>query len=162
MRKNYFLKLSLIAITVVLLFSCEKSGHEAIYFDAGINLIVKDSEGNDLLNPNNPNAINVDNIKIIHEINDEQVVYFDEFMDAPRGFRVYEKEGVYYLSVLTVTSKYMQKSITYVQWSEDDTDKLICEIEQYKTGSTFICKVWLNDELVWTPSQGERFIEIIK
>ncbi len=48
-----------------------------------------------MLNSNNPNAINLNNIKIIYEINGEQIVFNDELMDAPKGF-LFIEEGEFY------------------------------------------------------------------
>ncbi len=144
------------------LFSCEKNSPEEIFVDAYIDFIIKDSEGNDLLNSNNPNAINIDNIKIIYEINGEQVVYYDEFMGAPKGFFLIEEGEYNRIRVFPNIDINSEFPVTYVQWSENDTDKLSYEIIRYDTGSTYISKVWLNDELIWTTSQGERLIELIK
>lgn len=167
--KNFF-----IFTLIIFLFSCEKDGgHEAVSVDTDIWLIVKDSIGNDLLNPSNPNAINIDNIKIIHEVNGEQVVYYDELMDYPKGIKVLERDGLYYLSFFVNTDVNSKQPVTYVQWNDSDIDKFSCEILRTESeygnssdwvggSSTYINKVWLNDKLVWTTSQGERVIELIK
>ncbi len=56
----------------------------------------------------------------------------------------------------------LELPVTYMQWNEEDIDKLSYEIVRYNNGSMFISKVWLNDELGWTTSQGLRVIEMIK
>lgn len=152
MRKNGFLKLSLFAIIAMFLFSCEKGGEQvAVAKDVDILLVVRDSEGNDLLNPNNPNAINLDSIKIIYEVNGEQVIYYDELMDSPNGFNILEIEGVNYFGFL-VNTDINSKPVTYVQWSENDIDKFSYKIVRNQAvieegwiggSSIYVSKVWL-------------------
>ncbi len=165
MKRNYFVKLYLIVIMAGLFLSCEKSV-ETAFVDTSIDFIVKDSEGNDLLNPKNPNSINIDNIKLLFDIDGEQVVYYDENMDAPKGIMHYEQDGLYYLRIVKINFKDKNESlpVMYIQWTENDTDKITCEVVKYDTGSMFTQKVWLNDELVWTltPGGSKRMIELIK
>lgn len=52
-----FVKSFFILALVMFLFSCEKSSSEEVFIGAQIDFLIKDIEGNDLLNSNNPNAI---------------------------------------------------------------------------------------------------------
>lgn len=151
---------------VVQFFSCEK--REGYFVDVAINFIVKDSLGNDLLDPEidpaNDNWINLKNVRLIYEINGKQVVYFDESKEFPYGVLIMATLEQSYLRIYPNTDINSELPVTYIDWGDGDVDKVTCEIVRYDNRTIFINKVWFNDELVWSKSntQGRRVIEIIK
>ncbi|MDA3780794.1 MAG: hypothetical protein PF487_11340 [Bacteroidales bacterium] len=148
-------------LSIMFFLSCNKDDSEQFIIDTAINISVKDAEGNDLLNSNSSNSLNQNVFKVIYEINGEQIEINDENLDYPKGFFVYQHENEYRIRVFPNTAKNTSYPITYIQWSEIDTDTLKCEIDS--TESSEICKkVWLNNELVWQAYDTERFFEIMK
>lgn len=148
-------------LSIMSFLSCNKDDSEQFIIDTAINISVKDAEGNDLLNSNSLNSLNQNVFKVIYEINGEQIEINDENLDYPKGFFVYQHENEYRIRVFPNTDKNTSYPITYIQWSEIDTDTLKCEIDRNE--SSEICKkVWLNNELVWQSYDTERFFEIIK
>jgi hypothetical protein len=143
------------------LLSCNKDDNEQVIIDTAINISVKDTEGNDLLNANSLNSLNQNSFKVIYEINGEQIEVNDENLDYPKGFFVYQHGNEYRIRVFPNTDKNSSYPITYIKWSEMDTDTLKCEID--RNGNSEICKkVWFNNELVWQAYDTERFFVIIK
>lgn len=162
MRGTHLFKLLLIISITVQFFSCEK--REGVFVDTTIDFIVKYSEGNDLFNTENPNLINLRNIRLIYEINGEQIVYYNESMDALYGVLFWGNGEDSFLRIYPNTDINSELPVTYIDWGNGDVDKITCEIVRYDNGTVFINKVWFNDELVWSNynTQGRRVIEIIK
>ena len=149
-------------ILLAMLFtSCNSDDNELVIIDTAINISVKDVDGNDLLNTNNPNSLNQNEFKIFYELDGEQIEVNDENLDYPKGFFVYQHENEFRIRIFPNTDKNALYPITYIKWREMDTDTIKCEID--RNGSSEICKkVWLNNELVWQDYDTERFFEITK
>jgi len=144
-----------------LFFASCTDDNEQVIVDTDINISVKDEDGNDLLNPDNSNSLNQNEFKIFYEINGEQIEFYDENLDYPKGFFVYQHENEFRIRIFPSTDKNALYLITYIEWSKMDTDTIRCEIER-KESSTICKKVWFNEELVWQAYDTERFFEIIK
>ncbi len=155
--KNLFLILSI----TMLLWSCSKDEHEGIIVDTSVSISVKDTNGNDLLDANNSNSLNLDLVKIIYEANGEKTVFLKKHLDAPKGFSVIKHEKEYRMQVLLNSDKQTARPITYIQWNDTDTDTLKCEISR-KSGNEICNKLWLNNKLVWKAYANERHLELIK
>lgn len=155
-----------IFLVALVLSSCRKEEPKwGSYTDCGANITVHDKAGVDLLNPSNPGAYLEQNIKIFYLINGvkEEVFYWNQH--DPRNFYIYEEpDGRFMMGLNFNYSLTEEYPITYVQWSENDTDTIKTEI--YRGGGLTSCKdIWLNDNLVWKNedySKGERYIHIIK
>lgn len=51
--------------------------------------------------------------------------------------------------------------ITYIEWSENETDKIKCHFN--RTENSVVCdKVWFNQELVYPNDTKDRIFKIIK
>ena len=141
--------------------SCSTNKSSQFIVDTDINISIKDSEGNDLLNPAYPDSYQKGNIKLFHIINGEQIEIFDANMNYPKGFFIYKHENEYRIRVFPNTDKSEQQLITLIKWNETDTDTIRCNVE--RTSNSEICrKVWFNNEVVWEAYETERFFEILK
>ncbi|WP_146810338.1 hypothetical protein [Empedobacter brevis] len=149
-------------LTYMIITACQSDdNNEQFIVDTAINIAVKDNDGNDLLNPNNSNALNQNEFQIIYEIDGKQTVVNDKNLNYPNGFFVYPHEKEYRIRIFPNTTKNSSNPITYVKWNKTDTDTIRCEIN--RSGNTEVCKkVWLNNKLVWEAYDTERFFEIIK
>lgn len=85
--------------------SCNKDDNEQVIIDTAINISVKDTKGNDLLNANSLNSLNQNSFKVIYKINGEQIEVNDKNLDYPKGFFVYQHENEYRISVFPNTDK---------------------------------------------------------
>lgn len=150
----------LIFFLLTMLFtSCNSDESEQFIIDTDINIAVKNSDGNDLLDSDSPNSIDENSIKIIYEINGEQVEVNDTDLDYSRGFFIYQHENEYRIRIFPNTSQSTEYPVTYIKW--DDTDTIKVDIERNRNSE--ICnKVWFNENLVWEAYETERFFEIIK
>jgi len=146
------------------LLGCNKNSEVENQFSigVGIDLSIRNDNGVDLLNPNNPESLNELDIKLFYLINEniEEVNYPNS--DNPRGFTIYEHISEYRIGISMNYSEAEEFPVTYVQWNEFDTDTLKCKI--YRTNSLVtVEKVWLNDELIWDArDEVEPYYEMIK
>ncbi|MDX1279507.1 MULTISPECIES: hypothetical protein [Flavobacteriaceae] len=155
------MKKLMILITVFTFYACSKNddNNEQTSIDIRIDITIKDSDGVDLLNPENPNAYLEEDIYLKYLVNgEEQNVYYGH-QDHPKNLFIFEHEGTYRIRVFPNTEASEEFPITYIYWSETDRDTIKCAYNRY--GNSIVCdKVWFNGDLIW--DSGERYIEIIK
>ncbi len=117
--------------TALFFLSCSKSDKEenqsSVHLD-GIEIAVRNAAGEDLLDPNTPNAYSADGIKLFYEINGEVVEVYDPAMDHPRNFIIYnyinENESEYRIGIFLNYDRNEAQPITYIQWNETDRDTI--------------------------------------
>jgi len=150
-------------LSLAILICCgSDDDSEQFNYDVGFEIGVKDIDGNDLLNPENPNAYKNDEIKIFYLINDEMIEVYDENMDYPRNFFIYRHANSYRIRVFLNNSETEEIPMTYIQWNGTETDILKAKFNRTNT-FVKINSVWLNEELIWTASDAtEPYYEIIK
>ncbi|NPA67323.1 MAG: hypothetical protein GXO50_01810 [Chlorobi bacterium] len=149
-------------LLVMSLIACSKEENtEQFIIDTDIDISLKDDDGNDLLDPNNTDSYDENTIKIIYEVNGEQFEFYDEKLDAPKGFFIYQHENEYRLRLFPNISDIENYPVTYIKWNESDTDTIKCLIER-KFNSEICRKVWFNDKVVWESYDTDRYFEIIK
>lgn len=68
-------------LVAVFVMGCHSDNDEAFVYDIGFEFGVKDSEGNDLLNQENPNSIAENDIKLFYLVGDEMVEVYDGNLD---------------------------------------------------------------------------------
>lgn len=153
-------------ITIASLLSCsnnEAKEDEHFNLDLSINLLVKNSEGVDLLNPNIPNTYNTNNLSTYYILKGV-TKQCDYTLIAPEnGFTTKYDMRIFPYNYA------LNDVITYIKWNNTDIDTLKTN---YEAGKNFvICtKVLYNNKVVYdqdngsnTPSQyGSRTIEITK
>ena len=156
---------NLLIILLMLLSSCNSDNNmQETNIEADIGFYLLDSNGNDLLNPNNPNGIDLDIVRVYEIINGEEVEINNPNLDGPHGFVLLEPEGIYdkyRLSLGLNIKEISNPTTTIVKWNTTDIDIFKSE---YNRGDNFIIctKIWLNNDIVWKTSDGVRFIEITK
>lgn len=160
------MKYLLIFLTIIL-FSCSHENNKESYIiDAAIDFYVLDSNGNDLLDPSNPDALNLDDVRVFEVVNGEEVEVYNPNYDAPHGFMHLEPEGIYDKYMLRLFLNITEKSnptTTIVRWSDTDEDVFKAEIDRGR--NHIVCtKIWLNGKFVWPTSysSGRPFIKIVK
>jgi len=164
--KNY-----LLMIFVIFIISCSKQEDQkldniGVNVDRDINISVKDSAGNDLLDPENPQAIRESEIWLYYLIDGKKEKVYIPNLDHPRNFFIFKDHrnydsSEYIIRVFPNDEKSNSYPITYIQWNNADTDTIKCEIErtEYEVRCT---KVWYNGELKWKGNDTWRYFEIIK
>jgi len=156
---------NLLIILLIVLSSCNSDNNmQETNIEAGIVFYLLDNNGNDLLDPNNQNNIDLDIVRVYEIINGEEVEINNPNLDGPRGFVLLEPEGIYdkyRLSLGLNIKEISNPTTTIVKWNTTDIDIFKSE---YNRGDNFIIctKILLNNEVVWQTENGLRFIEIIK
>lgn len=149
------------------LFSCTKNPNKncCTTYDAVVNLSVRDSSGQDLLNSSSDNQIDLENVKIFLALNGETIEYTEQTnSDHPKGFIVYDHEDE---SRMKIYNDFPQQAdldeVTYyIEWSEADRDTIISEMRRSEN-STQCIKVWYNGVLKWNETSGtERYFQVVK
>ena len=147
----------LIGLTIIAFFACDKSNEnvsESIV-DTIIEFSVLNSQNEDLLNPGNPNYIDVEGIKIFYVIDGESQEVYDQEMTYTRKYLVFKHGNEYRIRVFLNESETSDKSITYLKWSDNDTDTI--EATYKRTNGIVKEKIWLNGELIW--ERGDNTID---
>ena len=153
-------------IFLTLFSSCTKSiddePQQQANLAVGIDIGIRNANGEDLLNPSNPNSYKADNIKLYYLINGKKIEINDPKMATPRNFIIYEKDGEYRIGVTQNYSETESLPITYIEWNPNETDTLQAEV--YRNGGLIrSIKTWFNGELMWdAESETEPFFTIIK
>lgn len=145
------------------MMSCSKDDHQdSFMLDADIELVVKDAEGNDLLDPETLNAFNESDIKLFYLINGNLEEVYNENMDYPRNFLIFKQGGNYRIRIFLNDSENEYYPETHIQWNETEIDIIKSQFIR-TTNSVRKQKIWLNQELIWSASDKvEPLFELIK
>lgn len=156
----------MILICLMFMISCEDSKHCCIIVESDILLKINDSQGNDLLDPNQGN-IDHNTIKIFYTT--EQIAMQEvnnPNLDSPKGYKFITPSmdnSSFYKVQLFLNSQYLNAdkvSYTYIQWSSGDTDKIKAQFDK-RNNNFIVSKIWINDQLKWVLND-EKIITIIK
>lgn len=138
----------------IIIFSCSKNDEAidtaaALPGDNSFNLVLKDSIGNDLLDPDHPNTYNLGSIKTFEIIDGDVIEIYNPRMDAPRGYFIFENyldENVFGFSVPgNETSLYRT---FLLEWNNQDTDTIEMEYETIYNRNDVV-KIYYNNEKKW-------------
>lgn len=147
-------KLVLILVFTTL-FACDKSNETegqsyGVQIDAHLEFSIINSQKEDLLNPENPNHMDVSSFKLFYVIDGEKKEVYNPNYDNPRNFMIYKHENEYRIGIsLNLNhSEMSSKTTTYIQWNNNDTDTLEALFGKTPNG-IFKTKIWLNGELIW-------------
>lgn len=139
-------------------FGCSKDCCGDVFVDLGISVISQDSL--DLLDPSEPRAFDVDNIKVFYLIDGKVEEVFFGNLDNPKNFSINQSDKFYEMN-LTPNDK---GNTTYIQWNDLDTDTLVCEIQKGNNNAR-LTSIQFNGELKYQYSIGNeenRFFTVIK
>ncbi|MDR7371877.1 hypothetical protein [Flavobacterium aquidurense] len=151
-------KILSICLLILFLFGCD-SGEEVEGFllDASLNILITNSNGGDLLDPNTPDAYDQSKIKILYLV-EGKLIEKPNGTDYPRNFFIYKQDNLNIIRIFLNDSKEEKYPETYIQWSEKSTD--IIKIEYNRTRNSVSKKtIWLNNELV---SNVNPYLKIVK
>lgn len=84
-------KIWIILITIIVC-SCESTDEKkefGMYVAASVEFSVFNAQNEDLLNPENPNHLDVSKIKLFYVINGIRKEYFTGNLDRSRGFNIF-------------------------------------------------------------------------
>ncbi|MEX1383395.1 hypothetical protein [Lutibacter sp.] len=144
------MKKLLIILAVTTFIACNKSNDtiDAFYLGSGLEFSISNANNEDLLNPENPNKIDTESIRIFYVINGEKVNVYNPNLTNSRNFLVFKHENEYRIGITLNHTETSEKPITYIQWNEGDTDTV--EVVYNRTSNSVMQNIiWLNGEQVW-------------
>lgn len=164
---------SIIFLIFTIFFSCsndEENSQEKINLNMEVDLMLKNTSNEDLLNPATNEFFPFDEIKLYYIINGVKQEVNDNNLDLPRNLELVNGNSGNVLAIFTnsLNNKLISEqngikiveNITYLELSKTSTDT-IKTYAKMKRGNISITKVWYNDQLVWDAETG-GLITIIK
>ena len=153
MKNLYYL------ILLLLVTSCK----EKVTFEGGISNNVGmevsfvDTNGEDLLNQDNPNAFSKHDIFLYHQINGKKTLYSTgPMMDAPNGIAFYCERPLCAIKIHKLADT------TYLELNDFVTDTIYSETLKKGTRS-YTSKIWYNGKFLWDiENGGEKYFTIVK
>jgi hypothetical protein len=145
-------KIWIILVTIIIC-SCESTDEKkefGMYVAASIDFSILNAQNEDLLNPENPNHLDVSKIKVFYIIDGISQEIYRPNLVRSRGFNIFKNDNnnEYRIVVDLNISNNSDKAITYIQWSETDTDTIEATYKRaYNVLRTK--KIWLNGDFVW-------------
>lgn len=70
-----------------------------------------------------------------------RLFFYDESMNALHGLLLWDNGEESFLRIYPNTDINSELPATYIDWGENDVDKVTCEIVRYDNGTLFINKV---------------------
>ncbi len=126
----------------------------------GVDISVKDSAGNDLLDPSFPGSFKEDSIRLYYLENGKRVEVYYSNMTDPRNFFIFYENSEYLIRIFPNDDKSSDYPVTYIDWDKSDEDTIKCVITRTRN-TTNVTKVWFDGQLKWQAGTREYF-EIIK
>ena len=159
--KNLFIGL---AIATIALSSCKQPNEvkdkRATLWDWAFSIYVSDINGNDLLDPSNPNGYKIDDIKLYYRLTDGTLLegkreYWHRDMGDYDTIHNYDGYMLEFMLRPINSEKYvMSDSVLYIEWNKNDRDTIKSIIYNGWEDPVNHCnmiiweKVWYNGELV--------------
>lgn len=118
------------------------------YIDGKINIFLKNSQGENLLNTANYNS---DNFKIYFKKNGQKIEINNPLSGHPKGFFIDNSYNPIYMGLYLNIDVNEIIPETYIEWNETDTDTLKVTVVK-NGGSTSWNSMWLNGDLIYSSS----------
>lgn len=163
-----------VLIFLVIFSACARDFISPTVIDTGIELAITDSNGTDLLNPENLGSYKADSIRIYYLKDGKKEEFYKPNLDMPRNFFIDKNPGNnrYYMHLVLDEGKYDREiTTTYIKWNSQKEDTIKCEMNRYLSQNTVYCeKVWYNGILKFddatqsalTDWGGFNFIRLIE
>jgi len=118
-----------------------------------VDLLVQDNEGVDLLDPNVPNTLNTDQIRLYYINGDEKVEVYDPNLDYERNFKIVYDDNLRFLRLFVNDNIVNGYTETLLDWGNGNVDAIRSVVT--KTNTSIVCdSVWFNGKLEY-PSNNE-------
>lgn len=164
-KNLYSMKFILASFIICGVIGCSisDSNVEALDDDIRMNISFVDETGNDLLNPNHPDAITEQNTDLYYVVDGEKERVFEGHLDHPKQFYIWhaEEQDIYYMTLFPNREFTNNMSTTFIEFADSAMDTIQVEVEKE---NVWVCtKVWYNQELKWKIEDDKpRLLSIIK
>lgn len=166
----------LIIVAIVAIVGCGKNEgvndeetQSMVYVNVGVSMTFVNSEGVDLLNPDNPNHFPFENMKLYYLIADEKVEVYKSDRDTPRNIALDTETTPYRLGIATYIPEQIMETKTeittaYLELNSEITDTIVAELhvmtsEKSINKNLVNTKVWYNNVPVDLSEQSYNVIK---
>lgn len=147
----------LFSSTLILFSGCDTTSPPAAIPNPVVNVILlySDDTGNDLLNPEHPDAWNENNIEIYALKNGEKERRFESRLDRPKGIFIRYDETVerYKLGIRLSVHISDGFTVTYVEFPNAQMDTLRIRAKKKNNGVLRASKFWYNNVLLFDENE---------
>lgn len=142
-------------ISLLFFSACKKKTNNlSKVFDVYIDFSVINSNLDDLLDPENPNAFHRSQIGIYYDSDGEPIYYHNinnnYIPDHPNAHYFYKEnnDSLYTIRIYLNSDKTVSYPITYIKWDETDMDTIKTS---YMRSENIIRvdSIWYNNNLIW-------------
>lgn len=152
MKSNIISKMNVIvgSLMLVLAFGCNKDDGPSADIENNVEMTIMDASGEDLLNPDNPNALSLEQIKTYYELDGVKTEINRGNLDNPKMLVILEPSSDsenYRLSLFMNTEEDSEITTTYLEWGPERTDVFESQIDR-SGGGVRNEKTWFNGELI--------------
>ena len=178
------LKVTIVIVLCFLTLSCKKKQNcFGVYMDETFTFYVRDSAGNDLLDPSNPNGYNIDSIRVYYLLTDGTLhkgqTYYEFEKGVARNPGDYElmrsKDGYvldFILRTLHSKKSDHERPKMYIDWNDSDRDTIKAKLitrrgDPKDTTDAGYCifavwdTIWYNGKLIaadWKKTMLQGFV----
>lgn len=139
----------------IFILSCSENEDAAVR-EIVMDITVKNKNGENLLDPANPEGYKESEIRLYYLINEEIVEVYDPSKGFPRNFFL---TGSNDLRVFANDQSTDDITTTFIKWDANDLDTIKTELDR-ANNYVQISRVWFNGKLV--DSGSDIYFEIIK
>ncbi|QDH78127.1 hypothetical protein FKX85_03370 [Echinicola soli] len=145
--------------------SCDKVDEPSdnTIIDTAVELAVKNEDGEDILDPSHPDAIDVEALRLFYKVDGEVQEVYDGNLSSPRNISHIEHQNEYRLRISLNYTESEEKPVTYLEWNENDTDTLEA-VFRYPKNGVIQEEVWYNGDSIWNDSEvnTEPYLELTR
>ncbi|MCW9707491.1 hypothetical protein [Fodinibius salsisoli] len=142
-----FYTLTAILVTAIMV-GCSSPNDANVYIGANVDFFFVNEQGEDLLDPDHPNAITEKNTDLYYLEDGERKKVFEGHLDSPKKFSITseKRSGKNWMRVFTNLIPDQDTTTTYLQFSDFPEDTIRVQYG-FTDNSTYIRKIWYNGEL---------------
>ena len=150
-------------LTIALTIGCTKQNSSTIW-DVGIDLLVVDTKGTDLLSPSNSGYIDVKKARVTYILDNKEIAVHEPKLDCPTHFCLKSEGNRNSVAFLPNNTEKEEFPITLIYWPDNVIDTVKCHFIRLN-GNVICDKVWYNNVLKY-PNEAvsgyQRAFKIIK
>lgn len=149
----------LLTLFLIMLFaSCSKEQSASKGISILVNIMVENTQGQNLLDPFTPGHFKIEDIKKYDLVDGKEKLFYMANWNDPWGFRLVGEGEMTHLSLApNIERTESNPTTTYIDWGNGDKDTLVCKMKTNSEGYYYFTEeVWFNGEKVF-PDQSQKY-----